>query len=72
MAPDMEIWMKQSCATEFLCMEIMASIWRPTSRCEHSEVVHFSSGGNDSWSPSLTQVFMSAACRLLLTFGKNA
>ena len=35
-------------------------------------VIHFSSDGSNSISPLLMQIFMSAACRLLLNTGKNA
>ena len=34
--------------------------WRPSSGCEHSELMHFSS--NDSRSPPLLQIFMRVAC----------
>ena len=49
MAPDMEVWMKQSCVTEFLHAEktdthwhsstLPECFWRPNRRWEHSEAV---------------------------------
>ena len=82
MASDIEMHMKQKCVTEFLHVAKMAPIdihWHllnvygdqtlDVSTVRQWEVF-FSSG--DCGSPLLVQIFMSAACRLLLNTGENA
>ena len=82
MTSDIEVRVKQGCAVEFLHAEKMASI--DIHQCfpniygdqtvdvstVRRWVVHFSSGY--SGSPSLVQILMRVAWRLLFIAGKNA
>ena len=80
---NMEVWIEQSCVTEFLHEEKIA----PTGTQRHllkvsgnqtadvstvRWVVHFSNGDSDSGSPALRQILMSLTCRLLFVTGENA
>ena len=84
MASDMEVHMKQRCATDFLHAEKMAykdihqcllNVYRdPTVNMStvRQWVVHFSIGDHDTGSLLMVQIFTTVTCRLLLIAGENA
>ena len=84
MASDMEVHMKQRCATEFLHVEKLAPMHIHSCLLNIYEdqtvnvitvrqwVVRVSSGESGNGSPLLVQIFMRTACRLLFITGENA
>ena len=84
MASDMKMHMKQSGVIEFLHVEktvpndvhgFLLNIYGDQTvgvRTVRQWVVYFSSGDTDSGSPSLVQIFLSRAYRLLFIAGENA
>ena len=77
MTSDMEVYMKQRCATEFLYVEKIASIdihhhlpndyGDPTVDVStvRQGVVQLSGGNSNSWSPPLVQIFYKCGMQVL-------
>ena len=84
MAPDVEMYRKHRCVTEFLHVENTAPIdihqWLLTVSGDQLVdvstvrlwVVHFSTANCSTGSPLFVQILMSMACRLLFIDGKHA